>query len=70
MRSREAHFPLYFQTKLSYMTKQIVIWAFMIASLVGGIYIAYAFDSWFKLFSIILFGFFYGAFRLKITGKW
>ena len=52
------------------MVKQIVIWAFMIASLVGGIYIAYAFDSWFKLFSIILFGFFYGVLRLKITGKW
>lgn len=24
MRSREAHFPLYFQTKLSYMTKKTV----------------------------------------------
>lgn len=24
MRSREAHFPLYFQTKLSYMTKVVI----------------------------------------------
>jgi len=52
------------------MAKQVVFWLFMVASLFGAMYIVYFFDGWFKLFSLILFGAFYGFFRLKITGKW
>ena len=52
------------------MTKQIIFWLVTVASLIIGIYIAYTFDDWFKLFSIILFGAFYGMARLKYTRKW
>ena len=58
------------EIKINNMIKQIVYWLVMCASLIGGMYIIYFFDGWFKLFSIILFGCFYGIFRQKITGKW
>jgi hypothetical protein len=52
------------------MIKQILFYLFMFAGLVGGLYIIITFESYYKLFSLILFGAFYGFARLKYIQAW